>query len=309
MNEVTSRFIREIRNDNRSGASEITEKAAECIIAFVDNFGGRTRQDFMKELSRVGWEIIRAQPAMAPLFNLINSVLLKADGAEDLETCKVAAKEKSRDFIKTLQKGWEAMADFAAGIVREGLTILVHSYSATLFRILLALHDQRREFSVVCTESRPLLEGVALARRLAKKGICVRLIVDAAAFQLLKQVDFVFVGADTISPFGVTNKIGTRGLAMAAQCQDVPFYVIAGTEKCLSMDTRVRLEGEMRPPGEVLEGDEPMEVLNFYFDRTPLQLVSGMITERGIWEAGELQKYFRDMKIHPVLRDWQVKSR
>ncbi len=259
----------------------------------------------MKELQRVGLEIIKAQPAMAPLFNLINNVLLTAEGTGDLKACRVAVKERARDFTRGPEKGWEAMADFAGDLAREGSTILVHSYSATLYRILLALQDRGRRFSVICTESRPLLEGVTLARRLAEKGIHVRLVVDAAAFQLLQQVDLVFVGADTISPGGVINKIGTRGLAMAAQCQDVPFYVLAGTEKCLPMDAPVELEKEMRPAGEVLEGDEPLEVLNFYFDRTPLDLVSGVVTEIGVMEPRGLQEYFGDLKIHRALTDWQ----
>lgn len=309
LNEATRRFLREIRNDNRSGASEITERAAECLIAFLDNFEGRTHQDFVKELQGVGLEITRAQPAMAPLFNLVNSVLLTAEETRDLKACRVAVKEKARDFMRTLEKGWKAMADFAVDLVRESSTILVHSYSATLYRILLALQDQRRGFSVICTESRPLLEGVTLARRLAEKDIPVRLVVDAAAFQLLQQVDLVFVGADTISPAGVINKIGTRGLAMAAQCQDVPFYVLAGTEKCLPMDDHVKLEREMRPRDEILEGDEPIKVLNFYFDRTPLDLVSGVVTERGVVEARGLQEYFGNLKIHRVLTDRQGKRR
>lgn len=298
-------FIRTIRNDNRSGASEITEKAAQCLIAFADGFEGKTRQDFMKELFRGGRGIIEAQPTMAPLFNLINSVLLTTEEIGDLEMCKSAAKEKARDFMRSLEKGPAAMADFASGLVREGATILVHSYSATLYRILLALHDRRRTFSVICTESRPLLEGLTLARRLVEKDVPVCLIVDSAAFQLLEQVDLVCVGADTISPFGVTNKIGTLGLAMAAQCQDVPFYVLAGTEKCLYTDVEVKLETQTRPAGEILEGGESIEVLNFYFDRTPLQLVSGIITERGVWDVGELKRYFGGQRIHPALMDWQ----
>lgn len=304
MDEVTGRLLREIRADNRSGASEITEKAADCLIAFVDRFERRTREEFLKELHNLGREIIKAQPAMAPLFNLVNSVLLTAEGREDLEACKAGVKKGVRDYVKAVRKRWETITEFASPLVGEGSTILVHSHSATLCRILLGLNDRGRTFSVTCTESRPVLEGVMLARRLAEQGIPVRLIVDSAAFQLLQQVDLILVGADTISPSGVTNKIGTRGLAAAAHWEDVPFYVLAGTEKCVPMDLEARPEEERKPPGEVFEGSGPIEVLNFYFDRTPLELVSGVVTEKGVWDRGELEEYFDKMQIHPVLGDW-----
>jgi len=309
VSEATSSLLRQIRDDNRSGASEITERAAECLTTFVEAFEGQARRDFIAELSGIGLEVIRAQPAMAPLFNLVNGVLLKAEGIEDLQACKAAVREQAEEFIRTLKEGRETLVTFAADLVREDSTILVHSYSATLYRTLSALHDRGKAFSVICTESRPLQEGITLARRLSEEGVSVRLVVDAAAFQLLQQVDLVFVGADTISPFSVTNKIGTRGLAVAAQCQEVPFYVLAGTEKCLCMDARLEPEMEIRPASEIFDGDEPIEVLNFYFDHTPLQLVSGVITERGILGTGELHEYFKTIEIHPVLMDGQARIR
>jgi translation initiation factor 2B subunit (eIF-2B alpha/beta/delta family) len=303
--EAISRFLQEIRNDNRSGASQIAEKAAHCLLAFVEGFQGRRQPDFMGELQAVGREIMNAQPAMAPLFNLVNDVLLKAERVGDLGACKEAVAKEAGDFKRALEIGWEAMVEPTWSLVRDGSMILVHSCSGTLYRVLVTLHDRGRGFTVTCTESRPQLEGVTLARRLADQGILVRLIVDSAAFQLLEQSDLVLVGADAISPLGVTNKIGTRGIAMAAACQDVPFYVLAGTEKCIPMDVKGALEEETRPAGEVFETGEAIEVLNFYFDRTPLQLVSGVITERGVWDTWVLKKYIEDLRVHPVLGDWR----
>ena len=305
MRKTIDSLLAEIRSDNRSGASELAGKAVECLFAFLDSFQGKTHQDFVRALCVVGQDITEAQPAMAPLFNLVNRVLLRAEETEDLTGYKEVVRKEVRDFKRTLERGWEVMVDSTWPLLRDGSSILVHSYSATLCRVLVALHNRRKVFSVTCTESRPLLEGITLARRLVGNGISVRLIVDSAAFQLLDEMHLMLVGADTISPFGVTNKIGTRGLAMAAQCQDIPFYVLAGTDKCLPMDVQVHLEEETRSPEEILQSGEPIEVFNFYFDRTPLAWVSGVITERGLWTMGQLQKYLKNLKIHPVLTGLQ----
>ncbi|NIO03780.1 MAG: translation initiation factor eIF-2B [Proteobacteria bacterium] len=301
-------LISEIRDDNRSGASEITETAARCLVVFAETFKGSTRQDLIRGLSEVGREIVECQPTMAPLYNLVNRALLDADEAKTVEEGRARVRQIVSEFVKSSREGWKRIADHALPLLEKHSTVLTHSYSATLFWTLCTLHDRMKEFSVICTESRPLREGLTLARRLAEKGIRVQLIVDAAAFQLLDRVSLVFVGADAISPLGVTNKIGTCGLAAAAHSWDVPFYVVAGTEKCFPRDLRVDLEKETRPSDEIAENDKMFDILNFYFDRTPLELVFGLITERGIWSAEKLKKYLKSLRIHPILVNWQVET-
>ncbi len=309
MAEGIGQILREIRNDNRSGASEITQKAARSLVVFAETFEGSTPHDLMQGLSEVGREIVKCQPTMAPLFNLVNRTLLEADEAKTVEEGRTRIKSVVSNSVKNSREGWKRIADHANSLVEKDSTILTHSYSATLFWILGHLHERMKEFSVICTESRPLCEGVTLARQLAEKGIRVRLVVDAAAFQLLDRVSLVLVGADAISPLGVTNKIGTCGLAAAANFLAVPFYVVAGTEKCVSRDLMADLDKETRPSNEIAENDTMIDILNFYFDRTPLELVSGVITEEGIWRTGRIKEYFRSLKIHPILASWTVRDR
>ncbi len=309
MREPTSQLLREIRDDHQSGASEITEKAAKCLVTSVESFKGGTKENFMEELSRMGHAIIEAQPAMAPLFNLVNKALLETEKSATVEEGRFRVKKIAEEVVEASREGLKRIARYASTVVGRGSTVLVHSSSRTLSATLLALHHQNRDLSVICTESRPLREGIMLARRLAEARVPVRLIVDTAAFQLLEQVSLVFVGADTISPSGVINKIGTRGLAVAANYQDVPFYVLAGTDKCLVSRVRAGPEKEIKPPEEIVEDGGLMGVLNFYFDCTPLELVSAVITEKGIWNGGDLERYFRELKIHPLLTNPRTESR
>jgi translation initiation factor 2B subunit (eIF-2B alpha/beta/delta family) len=305
MKPAFGQMVKEIHDDNRSGASEIARKVAASIIVFSDSFEGNAVADFKRAIQRLGLEIVQAQPAMATLFNLVNGVLLAVEEEEGLIASQRAVKKRARAFVAAMESGWQSMTEATSQILGEGSTILVHSDSGTLCRVLLALHEQGRTFSVICTESRPMLEGVTLARRLAGNRVSVRLIADTAAFQLLPKIDLILVGADTVTPSNVINKIGTRGLAVAAEWEAVPLYVLAGTEKCLRTGKAVEVEKERRPPEEIFQGNESIEVLNFYFDQTPLELLSGVITEKGLWNPKELGAYVQGLRLHPALVEWQ----
>ena len=72
-------------------------------------------------------------------------------------------------------------------------------------------------FDVICTESRPINEGVNLAAKLGGEGIRVKLVIDAAVCSILPQAQIVLIGADSLSAKGLVNKIGTLCLALAAR--------------------------------------------------------------------------------------------
>jgi methylthioribose-1-phosphate isomerase len=138
-----------------------------------------------------------------------------------------------------------------------------------------------------------LLQGARLtAWELSREGIGVTLMVDAAAGQAFRrgQVACVLVGADRIAANGdVANKIGTYALAVLANHHSVPFYVAAPTSSIdLSLADGEGIPIEERPAEEVtvIEGTrvapEGIAVANSAFDVTPYDLVSAIITERGI---------------------------
>jgi len=147
---------------------------------------------------------------------------------------------------------------------------------------------------VFAGETRPLLQGARLTMwELAQAGVPAELICDnmAAALMGQKQVDLVIVGADRIAADGsVANKIGTCGLAITAHYHGVPFYVAAPLSTFdLAASTGAQI------PIEARDGEEVRRVLgrvlitlpqapcwNPAFDVTPPELVTAIITERGI---------------------------
>jgi methylthioribose-1-phosphate isomerase len=150
--------------------------------------------------------------------------------------------------------------------------------------------------SVVACETRPYLQGARLtAWECVQEGIPCTLIADNMAGHLMSrgEVDAVLVGADRIAANGdVANKIGTYTLAVLARRHAIPFYVVAP----LSTFDRNAADGsaipiEERPAGEVTGyrgmrwAPEGIAVRNPAFDVTPAELITGIVTEKGVVRA------------------------
>jgi methylthioribose-1-phosphate isomerase len=161
------------------------------------------------------------------------------------------------------------------------------------------LHQAGHRVAVIVDETRPLLQGSRLtAWELTQAGVPATLIADGMAASRLRRGDVscVIVGADRIAANGdVANKIGTYGLALAAKAHDVPFYVAAPSS---TLDPNTpdggRIPIEERGSDEVAgwrghrAAPDNVPVWNPAFDVTPAALVTAIITDRGVFQPGEL---------------------
>lgn len=165
-------------------------------------------------------------------------------------------------------------------------------YGTALGVVRQAWADGKLELVYAC-ETRPRLQGARLtAWELLREGIPFRLIVDSACGLLMVrgEVDAVLVGADRIARNGDTaNKIGTYTLAVLAQRHGVPFYVVAPTSTVdLELETGDRIPIEERGEEEVLApygcrlAPEGARAWNPAFDVTPAELITAIVTERGV---------------------------
>jgi methylthioribose-1-phosphate isomerase len=162
----------------------------------------------------------------------------------------------------------------------------------TALAVIAELADRGRLERVLATESRPLLQGARLTTyELAKLGIPHELIVDSAAPGLIAAgaVDAVIVGCDRVAANGdVANKVGTYGLALAANAASVPFVVAGPTSTIdLGTPTGADIAIEERDPEEVrCAVGSPLTLdrtpcRNPAFDLTPAALIAALVTERG----------------------------
>ena len=182
--------------------------------------------------------------------------------------------------------------------------VLTLSRSGTVRRALLDAPALER---ALVAESRPAREGVGVAERLAAgrehdRELAVALHTDAAVAHVLAthEVDAVVVGADAVLADGsVVNKTGTRGAALAADRERIPFEVVCASDK-IAPGEDPHLESG--PPEAVYDGDADLEVLNPTFDVTPPDLVTAVRTERGVLDAEGVREVARE---HADLGDWR----
>jgi len=198
----------------------------------------------------------------------------------------------------------------AAALVRSGSLVLTYSNSTAVRLALRQAMARGRRFEVVCSESRPLGEGVVLARRLAALGIPVHLVVDAVLAEWMDAADLILLGADAITPDVVVNKVGTEPLLRAAHGVGVPAYVLADSSKWLPVALarcwRVRDE----PAGEVLRSGIPnLHVHNWYFGTSALSLVTGVVWEGGVARPGEIRRRTARLPVSETLVNLLAKAR
>ncbi|MFI5167902.1 MAG: S-methyl-5-thioribose-1-phosphate isomerase [Thermoanaerobaculales bacterium] len=163
----------------------------------------------------------------------------------------------------------------------------------TALGVVRALHAAGRLERLFACEARPVLQGARLtAWEAVQDGIPITLLVDGAAASLLAlgMVDGIVVGADRIAADGaVANKVGTYGLAVTAARHGVPFVVAAPTTtfdlNCAdggAIPIEQRGSEEVRRQGRRWLAPPGVAVFNPAFDVTPADLVTAIVSERGV---------------------------
>ena len=190
---------------------------------------------------------------------------------------------------------------FGATLLKDGETWLTHCNAGALatagygtaLGVFRAAREQGKKFKIFVDETRPLLQGARLtAWELFHEGFDATLICDNMAGSLIRddKVQGIVVGADRITAKGfVANKIGTYPLAVLAKYNGVPFYVAAPAstfDLSINYGNEIKIEerdhNEVRFVGGVQVAPDNMPVYNPAFDVTPPELITAIITDRGI---------------------------
>lgn len=221
-----------------------------------------------------------------------------ADVLEDLHVESVAIQQEDIDTCRKL-------GEYGLSLVKPGDGLLTHcnagqlatsKYGTATAPMYLGL-EKGYNFKIFCDETRPLLQGARLtAYELQSAGLDVTLICDNMSGMVMRNgwVNAVFVGCDRVAANGdVANKIGTSVVATVAKRYGVPFYVCAPTSTIdMNTPTGNDIKIEERPAEEVTEmwyekrmAPEGVKVFNPAFDVTDNELITAIITEKGIARA------------------------
>lgn len=292
---MESAELKSIVHDNLSGARELAQRSLTLLQRAAAASAATRPEGLLDELADLGAAVARSKPEMPQVFQTINRWLLEAEAEEEAATdvgpFRVRLLALLGQHLRGLQTDLERVADHAQPLLENGCVLYTVSRSSTVRAALRRAKHDGKLFDVIVPESRPNLEGRALARELSGDQIPVRLLVDALAGTAIDGCDRLLVGADAITRRGIVNKIGTRLAALAARDRGVPVTVLAESSKAWVRPVELNLgllTGRLREPKEVWDAaPHGVEVVNLYFERTPLELVTEIVDEHGVHRPAE----------------------
>ena len=261
---------------------------------------GQGRLAFLQQSAE---RLVRTRPtnnniatAAASVLSFAASIADRRDGFAD------RIEQFVRDQWDGRRNQARAVGLHAASLLADGERILTHCWSeGGLIETLAAAKREGKRVEVVCTETRPFLQGARLtAHSVAEMGIPATVITDGMVAHAMAQgrVSMLMTAADRVTMSGhVVNKIGTLNAAISARHFGVPYFA-----------TVLRPDANAKGPGDVKieerDGQETLHCLGrrtasplatgWYpaFDVTPPELVSAIVTERGVYPAAALARTY-----------------
>lgn len=287
------------------GAPAIGIAAAYGAAMSAQKLEVTTYEAFNKEYQAITSYLASSRPTAVNLFWALNRMeqIVKENPQKTVNELKALLIQEA-DLIKAEDAQMcKRIGEHALPLLEDGQTVLTHcnagaiataQYGTALAPIYLA-KERGMTLRVYADETRPLLQGARLTTwELMKAGIDVTLITDNMAAMVMQQgkIDAVIVGCDRIAANGdAANKIGTYGVAVLAEKHGIPFYV-AGPTSTIDMETKTGLAIPIEERGaeEITNGfgkqtaPDNVKVYNPAFDVTPHELITAIITEKGVIE-------------------------
>jgi len=274
--------LQAICTDNMSSASSLAEALLTVFTRIAESGDAVSAAEIKAWITRVTKEVVHSHAAMAQLFNVSEDLVRHIERLNHVDQIRQEILSYCATVRERLSDAIDKIAEFGAEKIQDRMTIAVHSRSAAVESLLLRAHTLGKQFTVCCFESRPMMEGRALAAALAHAGIHATLAIDAAMASMVPKTDLVLVGADGVTADGIVNKIGTLALANAAKNSSIDCYSCFSIDKVFPSHRQPAIDRQMDPREVIDEVPPGVHVVNIYFDLTPFSLFRGYITEKGI---------------------------
>ncbi len=306
-----------IKNLRIRGAPLLGAAAAFGLSLAACNSKADCVSELLADLEDAANILKGTRPTAVNLFWAADRVLDEArvfsGSVEELKSLVVQEAQRIADEDAEANR---AMGKNGAALINDGDVILTHCNAGelatveygTALGVIRAAWKQGKKIRVIATETRPLLQGARLTTyELKRDGIPVTLITDSMVGYVMHKrlVDKVVVGADRIVQDAVINKIGTFTVAVLAHEHGVPFYVAAPkstfdlTRKAADVIIEERNPAEVMHFGSQQVTTSGIGVLNPAFDITPLEYVSAIIYESGIYYKQDFGEFTRHKRIDP----------
>ena len=297
---------------NIRGAPAIGVAAAMGMALATIEYKDLSKEKFLKNMQDAANIIKSTRPTASNLFWAVNRIWKIISTYPD-DPCSISdlvieeAKLMAQEDINVNKN----IGKHGSTLLKDGDTVLTHcnagslatvQYGTALAPVRAAIEDGK-QINVIADETRPRLQGARLtAYELHYDNIPVKVISDTSSglLMFLGKINKVIVGTDRVTSDAVFNKIGTYLVALAAKENNIPFYVAAPSSTLSLNETINDVTIEQRDSREVSHVlgklqivPDGVECLNYAFDITPFELVTGIITEDGIFNPNELLKRYR----------------
>jgi methylthioribose-1-phosphate isomerase len=287
------------------GAPAIGVAGAYGLVLAIKSYLNKTPNQFLEIMKEKSAYLDSSRPTAVNLSWALGLLVKKAEQAlaEGHDTKNIFDRIE-KEAIRIHKEDIElcrGIGEAGFSLIKEGMGVLTHCNAGALATTgigtatapMYMAHEKGVKFRVYADETRPLLQGARLTSwELQQAGVDVTLISDNMAAYMMAEglIDLVITGTDRVAANGdVANKIGTMGVAILARHFNIPFYV-ACPASTVDMNTA---EGkdiviEEREPHEITSfgarqtGPDGIKVRNPAFDVTPSELVTGLITEKGV---------------------------
>ncbi|MDL2280450.1 S-methyl-5-thioribose-1-phosphate isomerase [Selenomonadales bacterium OttesenSCG-928-I06] len=259
--------------------------------------------DFKEKIREVSYRLSQTRPTAVNLFWAIEKMIAVLNNISETTDAEIILKLKQEadKIFSDNKESNEKLALYGAELFTKPVNVLTYCNTGTLataacgtaLGVIRAAYDQKKIVKVYAAETRPLLQGARLtAFELMQDKIDVTLITDNMVGWLMKNkmVEACIVGADRIAANGDTaNKIGTYTIAVLAKEHNIPFYVAAplstfdftiSSGKDIVIEEREK--EEIISFGSSITAPLDVKVFNPAFDVTNSELISAIITEKGI---------------------------
>ena len=291
------------------GAPAIGVSAAYGIALGAKGFVGTNVDDLEEEVDFISDVLWNTRPTAVNLFWAIDRMkrtfqTAKSEGKSVSEIKQILVDDAKAIHDEDIESQ-RLIAQFGGELLEDNTTVLTHCNAGALatggvwgtaLGVIRGAVDQGKHIAVIADETRPYLQGARLtAWELHKDEIPVTLITDNMSGHVMKKgrVQAVVVGSDRIAANGdVANKIGTYMVAVMAKMHGIPFYVAAPLSTVdLNTPTGDQIPIEERDIREITHvqdiqlAPEGIDVSNYAFDVTPNELVTAIITEKGVARA------------------------
>ncbi len=254
----------------------------------------------MKDIEAAGKSIISTRPTAVNLSWGVERVIRAVEDARTTKEVRSLALHEAKAIAdEDVEKNMK-LGEHGALLLDDGDTVLTHCNAGrlcsvdwgTALGVIRSARTQGKDIKVISCETRPLNQGSRITTwELMEDKIPVTLITDSMSGYVMRKgmVDKVLVGADRITQDAVFNKIGTYTHSVLAKEHGIPFYVAAPISTFDFVHFEDEIEIELRRPDELKYFGNyqiaplDVEVYNPAFDATPMENVSAVITENGVF--------------------------